>query len=311
MTMELSVERILVDGSDFGTISRDADYLSDADSWQSLREAEQGWYSSFFVIERDTKSEATEGGRDDLWALRDYSGGVYILISNRLSEQNRRSIFIGMAGFNEKMFGPYERQTGINLQLEGEGRFMTLAQCLEEQNENAPKNMKYWNLAIVIPEEEHALQLFAVFNYIFTKAEGFMVRTKVNEKASDETKYMNTITQRYCSSINKSYFLSLDSLYYISEVILENTVGVLIKIALETIVQFFRKKRKDSREKKKNSQKHKIEEEESEEKNSDIDVNNDSEDSNDENFVNRLIKSLNKVFPRKFNYSQRRKKEKE
>ena len=143
MTMELSVARISLDGSDFEIMSKDAGYASDADRLQSLLEAEQGRYSSLFVIERDTKSEATEVGRDDLWALRDYSGSVYILISNRLSEQNRRSIFIGMAGLNEKMFGPYERQTGINLELEGEGRFMTLAQCLEEQNENAPKNMKY------------------------------------------------------------------------------------------------------------------------------------------------------------------------
>ena len=208
MTMELSVERILVDGSDFGTISRDADYLSDADSWQSLREAEQGQYSSIFVIERDTKSEATEGGRNDLRALRDYPGGVYILISNRLSEQNRRSVFIGMAGFNEKMFGHYERQTGINLQLEGEGRFMTLTQCLEEQNENPPESMKSWYLAIAIPEQEHALHLFAVLYHIFDKAEGFMVRTEVNDEASNKLHYMNLVSQRYVSSYKELLLLS-------------------------------------------------------------------------------------------------------
>lgn len=307
MTMELSVARISHDGSDFEIMSKDAGYASDADRLQSLLEAKQGRYSSLFVIERDTKSEATEGGRDDLWAIRDYPGGVYILISDRLSEQNRRSVFIGMAGFNEKMFGPYEKQTGINLQLEGAGRFMTLAQCLEEQNENAPKNMKHWDLAIVIPEEEHALQLFAVLYYIFDKAEGFIVRTKVNEEASDKTKYMNAIAQRYWSSIKRYTFFSLENLNDILEVILESGLGVLVKIAVEETVQILRKKREDSKEKKENSQKGKKEEEESEEESSDIDANNDSEDSNDENFVNKQIEFLNKVSPRKFNYSQRRK----
>ncbi len=303
MTMELSVERILVDGSDFGTISRDADYLSDADSWQSLREAEQGRYSSLFVIERDTKSEATEGGRNDLRALRDYPGGVYILISNRLSEQNRRSVFIGMAGFNEKMFGHYERQTGINLELEGEGRFMTLAQCLEEQNENPPESMKYWDLAIVIPEQEHALQLFAVLYYIFAKAEGFIVRTKVNGEASDKLHYMNLVSQRYWSSIKRSSYFSLENLNDIIEVIQESGLEVIVKIAFEKLVQILPKKWKDSREKKKNSQKHK---KESEKESTDIDSNYDSEDSKDENFINKLTKFLNKLFPRKFNSFQRR-----
>ena len=310
MTMELSVERISVDGSDFGTTPKDADYASDADRLQSLREAEQGRYSSFFTIERDTKSEVAERGRDDLWALQDYTGGVYILISNRLSEQNRRSVFIGMAGFNEKMFGPYERQTGINLLLEDEDRFMTLAQCLEEQNENPPTGMKYWDLAIVIPEEEHALQLFSVLYYIFAKAEGFIVRTKVNEEASNKLHYMNLVSQRYWVSIKRYTFFSLENLNDILEVMLGSGLKVLFKMALEKVVQILRKKREASKEKKKNSQKRK-KEKESEEESSDIDADNDSEDSNDENFVNKLIKSLNKVFPRKFNSSQRRKNEEE
>ena len=292
MIPELSVERISVDESDFETISRDADYASDADRLQSLGGADQGRYSSFFVIERDTKSEATEGGRNDLLALRDYTGGVYILISNRLSEQNRRSVFIGMAGFNEKMFGPYERQTGINLPLEGTDRFITLAQCLEEQNENAPKNMKNWDLAIVIPGDEHALQLFAVLYYIFAKAEGFMVRTKVNEKALTELNYMNIVAQRYWSSVQNSHFISseflLNFLGNIPHVILEAAVSVIIRTIIEKLL-------------KKNSDKSR------EEEGSDLGVNNNSENSDDENFINKLVKFLNKRFPRKFKFFTKKK----
>ena len=309
MIPELSVARISLDGSDFGTIPKDADYASDAARLQSLGEAEQGRYSSFFVIERDKKSETTEGGRNDLRALRDYPRGVYILISNRLSEQNRRSVFIGMAGFNEKMFGLYERQTGINLQLEGEGRFMTLAQCLEEQNENPPKNMKYWDLAIVMPEEEHVLQLFAVLYYIFDKAEGFIMRTRVNEEASVELSYMNIVSQRYWSSIKNSSFISLESSNDILAIILESGLGTIVKMPVEYIVKILWQKWKDSREKKKNSQKSRNEDIESEEESSDIDVNNDSEDSNDENLIDKLVKFLNKLFQRKFNSSQRRTRE--
>lgn len=299
MIPELSVTRISVDGSDFGTIPKDADNLSDVDRLQSLGEAEQGRYSSFFVIERDTKSEATEGGLNDLRALRDCTGGVYILISSRLSEQNRRSVFIGITGFNEKMFGPYEQQTGINLQLEDTDRFMTLTQCLKEQNENAPKNMKYWDLAIVIPEEEHALQISAVIYFILDKAEGFILRTNVNEKASDELSYMNIVSQRYLSSMQNFTFTSsehlLDFLYNVPEGILEAVLNAIVKNIIK-------------KPWKKNSRKSKIEEKKEQAEDSDLDANDDSEDSDDAKFFDKIVKSLNKYFPRKFNSSQRRKK---
>ena len=299
MIPELSVARISVDVSDFGTISRDADYASDADRLQSLGGADQGRYESFFVIERDTKSEATEGGRNDLLALRDYMGGVYILISNRLSEQNRRSVFIGIAGFNEKMFGPYERQTGINLPLEGTDRFMTLTQCLKEQNENAPKNMKNWDLAVVIPGDEHALQLFAVIYYILDKAEGFILRTNVNEKASDELSYMNIVSQRYLSSMQNLSFTSSGNLLDF----LGNVPEEILEAMLNAIVNNITKKPW-----KKNSRKSKIEEKIKQEEDSDLDADNDFEDSDYANFVDKIVKLLNKLFPRKSNSSHRRTK---
>lgn len=309
MISKLSVERISVDGSDFGTTPKDADYASDADRLQSLREAEQGRYSSFFTIERDTKSEVAERGRDDLWALRDYTGGVYILISNRLSEQNRRSVFIGMAGFNEKMFGPYERQTGINLQLEGEGRFMTLAQCLEEQNENPPTGMKYWDLAIVIPEEEHILQLFAVLYYIFDKAEGFIVRTTVNDEASDKLHYMNLVSQRYVSGIKKFSVTALRILINVLLIIPPNSWLPIVVGILRTVIDMLEQNKEKLSKEQKNLRKIRKSEKLSKQKDLNSDEDNDSDEEEIKNLVENKVKFLNRIFPRKSNsLSQKTKK---
>lgn len=304
--MELSVARISLDVSDFEIMPKDADYASDTDRLQSLLEAEQGRYSSFFVIGRGPNPEDTEGDRDDLWALRDYPGGVYILISNRLSEQNRRSVFVGMAGFNDKMFGAYERQTGINLQLESTDRFMTLAQCLEEQNENPPPNMKYWDLAIVIPEQEHDFELFVALQYIFNKAEGFIVRTKVNEKASNKLINMNKIQQTCVNSYMEfelpsivasiSYFPSLEAVLasFLAAVLINVGEKLWKKLGprekLKSIWESCKKKRAEK----------------SKQKGSTSDENDDSDEKKIKNWIDNIVKLLNKNFPRKLNLFPRK-----
>lgn len=161
MTIELSVERVLADGDEFDIVLKDVGYSFDVDQHRSLRERGESLYQSLLVIERDPKHRILMG---DLDALQSYPSGVYILIKTESDSKNKRRVFVGMTGSDKEMIYIRSRATNPNLAGRGGGHSPTLAQCLEEHNENCPPSMKEWDLAVIIPEERNAF--FSLVNFI-------------------------------------------------------------------------------------------------------------------------------------------------
>ena len=216
MTIELSVERTSVSEDEFEIVLKDVGDTFDADQHRSLRERGENLYQSLLVIERDPERRILTG---DLDALQSCPSGVYILIDTKPDSKNKRKVFVGMAGSNEEMLHIHRRATDTYLESRGNSHSPTLAQCLEEQNENCPPGMKDWDLAVIIPEDKNTFFLFATLFSIFKKAKGFSAPKALNRRVSYDLFRMHSDAHYFFACFQGSnFFYFLDHYDWVSDI---------------------------------------------------------------------------------------------
>ena len=195
MAFELSFENIWPGGDEFDIVLKDIGYAFDADQHPHL---------NLLVIERDPERRILTG---DLDALGSYPKGVYVLIKTEPDSNNKRRVFVGMAGSDKRIFDIYGGGTDIYWASRGDGHLLTLSQCLEEQNMKCPLLMRDWDLAVIIPEDKDPLSLFGALFSIFKDSEGFISLKTLNRRISYDLFRMHSDAHYILANFGVSRFI--------------------------------------------------------------------------------------------------------
>lgn len=175
MTIEMTIAPASADGESFEIATRDVTGISGDDPSRFLQEAEGGQYSRLLFFERDSDGFVSPS---DLEPLTNCSSGVYILINTKATPNNRRSVFVGMAGIDGITYENYWEMTRSNLESIDTDCRLELIECLSKKSENPPLNMSNWDLAIIIPSEEKILDFFEKLCNMLVALEEFFPQHK-------------------------------------------------------------------------------------------------------------------------------------
>lgn len=191
MTIELNILFSSADGNNIEIVPRDVTGISDVDQLPHLEKAKKSQYSRLFIFGREPskgpRKRDSEVARDypsgvvsldDLKPFNSFKTGVYILINTRLTQQNRHSIFVGIAGID--FMSEVSRPTsGVDLETIDADRELKLFECLKKKSEKPPKNMGNWDLAIVIPTQGDPSILYETLCYMLSELKEFLPQYKL------------------------------------------------------------------------------------------------------------------------------------
>lgn len=239
MTIEMTIVPTSADGQSYEIATRDVTGISDIDQLRFMPEAEGSQYSRLLFFERDSSGFVSPG---DLEALRNHLRGVYILINTRLTLQKRRSIFVGMAGIDLDDQDDYFGRTGIHPEAIDANCHIKLFQCLLNQVEMPPPNMRYWDLAIVIPRQNNIIDFFEKLCNTLNESKDFLPR---------HTSFRHNAPSRNRISSDSASFLMIspksiptDGVDYLIQLISSVIAGMGSGLLLESAKRLLRKRPK-------------------------------------------------------------------